>query len=294
MINYSEHLHFILDQMLRLILNIFCIVRICASNQELSSLSEQSNQYASAYPGNSVTFLQQINNPVLGWIKNHNQEFISDPKYIYISCMDRSQKEGHVHPEGKWLIIAKNKNYDSEEYSMKSIHWTNQVDVIKIIDMETGDDNFNSLEHVYCNRIKLVAHSFTVGKTSIMNPDDLKYRDKDKIYKDLSYFKTIEYAFFFQRSVPESHTGTWIFIDGEDGSLEKINNYVDGSLCGESVIFDDDKIIDRSWYKNGKLNGISMHFYPDGKLNRFNEYKDDLKVGRSLILHPNGNLWTWS
>lgn len=217
-------------------------------------------------------------------IRHKNQFLVDNPDCVFISCMDLNPKPGKLHPEGKWMIFAeKNKNTVISESKSTAIQWTNELDVIQIIDMETGSE-VDSLGPVICNRIKWSSHIFTVGVSTVKTDGAAKHS------MNLGYFKTFEQAYFYQKCVPESYTGIWICFD-HHGALNKIQNYVNGRLDGKSLIFQDDKVVDEIWYKDGKLDGLSVHYYQDGTVSRFNQYKDGESVGPKLTFFPDGTLW---
>lgn len=282
-----------------------CFVRHCHTSCDANYCSNvkttiQKQQYAD---------IGKIENPVLQSIKFQNQLFVNDPECVYISCMDTNPKKDRDLPEGKWLIIAKkNQNtkttekdndvnnvngtdssHEHEPESTKKMHMAHELDVVQIIDMDTGT-TIESLGPISCNMIKWTTkYLFTVGKQTVRSPD--KYsNDNDPIDNmDLCYFKTIEHAFFYQKCIPSFYSGTWIHVN-RDGNLEGFDNYENGLLHGKSTRFSDDKIIDETWFQNGKLDGPSRHYY-NGTLARYDVFKNGKSVGPHIIFRSDGRLW---
>ncbi len=233
---------------------------------------------------NTIIDSEEINNPLLALIKQENQKFIDDPQYVYKLCQD------------KWFMILKINQFtktDDDNDPKKRMFTASELDVIKIIDVNDGS-TIESLERISCDLIKLSVITYSVGKTTEPDPSDVKYNKKDKIYLTMIYFKTVDQAFFFQRYVPEFYTGTWKLYDAYDGYLDSVNNYKDGLLHGKSTIYREDNIIDESMYENGILNGISRHYYDNGKLSRYSTYKNGNKIGVSLTFYHDGRLWLLS
>jgi hypothetical protein len=209
---------------------------------------------------------------VLDWIKTSFRDEINDPNTLYVSCMDTDSKD--EIPLGRWLIFAKKNEKTIESECKEDICWTNQLDILRIIDVNNGNQiqtlgSKSGSDYVYCNRWSLAAHSYAVGKTTTPDPENQKYSPNPQKEKmNLGYFKSIDRAFFFQRTVPGSYTGTWYRYDSW-GQIEKIENYLDGSLHGESMRFKEREIVDRTWYDHGFLHGPSIRYYPGGQVETY-------------------------
>jgi antitoxin component YwqK of YwqJK toxin-antitoxin module len=207
----------------------------------------------------------------------------------------------------RYLIIAKtNQNTTTTDGEnlinlrlCEGMFWANGLDVLKIIDLDNRDDQsihrLESFDHSLTNysRKKMAKLTFTIGNTESReseSEEESECLEKNKVKFNCCCFKTIEQAFFSGRSIPHSYTGTWISYDTNNGSLEKIENYVNGTLHGRSLNFYDNKVSRENQYKDGKLDGASIRYYPDGKLASFSQYKDGKRIGTGLTFLPDQRL----
>jgi antitoxin component YwqK of YwqJK toxin-antitoxin module len=108
-------------------------------------------------------------------------------------------------------------------------------------------------------------------------------------------------------------TGTWITTLQND-MIQKLENYTDGIKNGISIVIDKKgHLISQEFYKNGELDGLSIHFngysempsseinyrkgkknglsrtyYDNGKIQEESTYKEDIKTGTTKWFNKSG------
>lgn len=112
--------------------------------------------------------------------------------------------------------------------------------------------------------------------------------------------QTYEYSKYYYNGVLSSKkkflkdkktkTGKW-FDYHKDGSVFKIENYLNGNLEGKSEEFlPNGKLLKVINYKNGKLNGEWVQYHKNKKIEVSSIYKDGELTGISKRFHFNGDL----
>lgn len=91
----------------------------------------------------------------------------------------------------------------------------------------------------------------------------------------------------YLKETGELYTGKIIEKDESYSFVWTVKN---GQYDGESMIFENGKIISKDNYKNGELNGKSVSYHSNGKLSKKCNYKNGELDGEWLEYYENGNL----
>lgn len=90
--------------------------------------------------------------------------------------------------------------------------------------------------------------------------------------------------------IEKKRDSTWLFYSETDGKIITKKEYKNGKLDGKSIIFFPGKDIpsEITEYKNGMKNGISEKFYTDGTPFSLETYVNDTLNGKFIVRFPDG------
>lgn len=82
-------------------------------------------------------------------------------------------------------------------------------------------------------------------------------------------------------------TGLWTLYD-EDGCIKAKSSYKNDMLHGESLIYEDDCLVEKRQYVHNRREGVQIEYYPSGVMKCQCVYRDDKLNGPNIDYYENG------
>ncbi len=197
-----------------------------------------------------------------------------DNTYIYSSCSDMSDND-YLLVIQKLQDAKTNEDRNDIVNASTATFWTNTFKIVAIIS-ENGMSEIDRIIGVFNHNNERMILLMEKGET---------------IRSGITYFKTIETAYYQKEYVPDLYTGTWICWN-ENGQKNFRGEYVNGEKSGKWTY----------WYDNGNK-FASMYYVKDKKYGKWiywhnngNKYivvhygKNGFKAGKCLYWYDNGNI----